>query len=171
MRKSTSGFTIIELLIVIVIIAILAAITLVAYSNIQNRAYDTTVQADLANMAKKFMAYQVINGTYPPSATELSNVGAQATKSAYLVSPSTTYNVVPCITSGAADFSISAISKSGNKYYISSQSGGVKQYTGSDDWTTSTGYTVMCSDSLPGSALPSGSGAPGYGGAWRPWVN
>ena len=37
------GFTIVELLIVIVVIAILAAITIVAYTGIQNRAYDTAV--------------------------------------------------------------------------------------------------------------------------------
>ena len=36
-RSHTTGFTIVELLIVIVIIAILAAITIVAYSGIQQR--------------------------------------------------------------------------------------------------------------------------------------
>ena len=38
MRKPQAGFTIVELLIVIVIIAILAAISIVAYSGIQTRA-------------------------------------------------------------------------------------------------------------------------------------
>ena len=38
MRQTKSGFTIVELLIVIVVIAILAAITIVAYNGIQNRA-------------------------------------------------------------------------------------------------------------------------------------
>ena len=38
MKKTKSGFTIVELLIVIVVIAILAAISMVAYTNIQSRA-------------------------------------------------------------------------------------------------------------------------------------
>ena len=40
------AFTIIELLIVIVVIAILASITVVAYTNIQTKAYNTsTIQS------------------------------------------------------------------------------------------------------------------------------
>lgn len=38
-----SGFTIVELLIVVVVIAILAAITVVAYTGIQNRTYDSGI--------------------------------------------------------------------------------------------------------------------------------
>lgn len=45
-----AGFTIVELLIVIVVIAILAMISIVAYSGIQNRAYDSAVQSDLRSV-------------------------------------------------------------------------------------------------------------------------
>lgn len=38
MRKSVSGFTIVELLIVIIVIAILATISVVAYNGVQQRA-------------------------------------------------------------------------------------------------------------------------------------
>lgn len=50
--QSQSGFTIVELLIVIVVIAILAAITLVAYNGIQQSARLATLQSDLTNNAK-----------------------------------------------------------------------------------------------------------------------
>ncbi len=42
------GFTIVELLIVIVVIGILAAITIVAYNGVQSRARTTTYQTDVA---------------------------------------------------------------------------------------------------------------------------
>ena len=47
-----SGFTIVELLIVIVVIAILAAITIVTYNGIQQRARDAQRKSDVANIAK-----------------------------------------------------------------------------------------------------------------------
>lgn len=61
------GFTIVELLIVIVVIAILAAITVVAYTGVQSQAYDSTVQSDLAGIAKKLEIEKIKSstGTYP----------------------------------------------------------------------------------------------------------
>jgi general secretion pathway protein G len=59
------GFTIVELLIVIVVIATLAAIIIVSYNGIQNRAHDTAVQNDIASMAKKLQLYYVDKGVYP----------------------------------------------------------------------------------------------------------
>ena len=50
--QKQTGFTIVELLIVVVVIAILAAITIVAYNGIQNRAYDSSVQSDMENFSK-----------------------------------------------------------------------------------------------------------------------
>lgn len=52
LKKRQTGFTIVELLIVIVIIGILAAITVVAYNGIQQRAKNQQASSDLANLAK-----------------------------------------------------------------------------------------------------------------------
>lgn len=62
---SLSGFTIVELLIVVVIIAILAAITIVSYNGITNRATQSALQEDLAQNAKTIASYQILNNTYP----------------------------------------------------------------------------------------------------------
>lgn len=51
--KSSSAFTIVELLIVIVVIAILAAITIISYSGITSRAKSASVEADVSNAIKK----------------------------------------------------------------------------------------------------------------------
>jgi len=52
-QSNIKGFTIVELLIVIVVIAILAAITIVSYNGIQRRAIISTLQSELSSSAKK----------------------------------------------------------------------------------------------------------------------
>ena len=59
------GFTIVELLIVIVVIAILAAITIVAYNGIQNRARTSAGSAAANSLVKKAEAYATLNAVYP----------------------------------------------------------------------------------------------------------
>ncbi len=66
--KKNSGFTIVELLIVIVVIGILAAITIVAFNGIQNRANATAAEALAVDMIKKAEAYNAVEGQYPTAA-------------------------------------------------------------------------------------------------------
>jgi len=64
MRKQ-HGFTIVELLIVIVVIALLAAIVIVSFAGMRQRADTTSIQADLTNNSRKLKAYQAIYSSYP----------------------------------------------------------------------------------------------------------
>ncbi len=59
------GFTIVELLIVIVVIAILAAISIVAYNGIQQRAKNSQTTEVLASWIKALNLYKVDNGRWP----------------------------------------------------------------------------------------------------------
>ena len=59
------GFTIVELLIVIVVIGILAAIAFVAYGNVTKKARDSERTADAKALASKAEEYYANNGTYP----------------------------------------------------------------------------------------------------------
>jgi len=56
------GFTIVELLIVIVVIAILAAITVVAYNGIQQRSRVTALWSGIAQVNKSFRLYLTNKG-------------------------------------------------------------------------------------------------------------
>jgi len=69
-HKKQTGFTIVELLIVIVVIAILAAITVVAYNGIQNRAKNNARYSEIKAWAKHFELYKAQEGTYPAMANE-----------------------------------------------------------------------------------------------------
>lgn len=65
MIKSKSGFTIVELLIVIVVIGILAAIAIVAYNGVQIRARNTQQISVAKTYVSAFGAYVAANGAYP----------------------------------------------------------------------------------------------------------
>ncbi len=65
--KRHRGFTIVELLIVIVVIAILAALSVVAYTNIQTRAKNATKASAVQQAVKLIQLYKTGEGTYPRS--------------------------------------------------------------------------------------------------------
>lgn len=64
-RNDKRGFTIVELLIVIVVIGILAAITIVAYNGIQQRARNAQTAASAKAYMNTFSLYVTQNGSYP----------------------------------------------------------------------------------------------------------
>lgn len=59
------GFTIVELLIVIVIIGILATIGFVAFSGAQNKAKKSSAESTLSQVKSKLGEYHAENDTYP----------------------------------------------------------------------------------------------------------
>lgn len=61
------GFTIVELLVVIVVIGILAAITVVAYNGISQRAAYAEMQSDFNTLQKGIAMYKAEHDEYPDS--------------------------------------------------------------------------------------------------------
>jgi len=78
----TKGFTIVELLIVIVVIGILAAITIVAYNGFTTSSKTASAKSSASIAAKKAGTYHAETGNYPTASTDLT--GAASTNSYHL---------------------------------------------------------------------------------------
>ncbi len=128
MNQSAHGFTIVELLIVIVVVAILAALSYVGYTAISNRAHDSVIVSDLSNFAKAANIFYAENGTYPSVAEIGSDVlKLKPTKSSY---DTVGYNLYYCTDAprnggSHSKFGFAAKSKSGKNFYASSVGSGV----------------------------------------------
>ena len=68
LKRKESGFTIVELLIVIVVIGILAALVVTTFSGIQKKARDTERETDVKALHGQIEAYYAQNGRYPTNA-------------------------------------------------------------------------------------------------------
>ena len=113
-QTKARGFTIVELLIVIVVIAILAAITIVAYNGIQNRAKTSSGQAAANSLVKKFEALNAIKGAYYSSAAGAT--GAQITAYA---------NLAPAASEAVVDTPSSVIAAAATGFAVPGTSSGL----------------------------------------------
>ena len=118
----SDGFTLVELLIVIVIIGVLAGISVAAYSGVQKSARDSTVQSDLSNAMKQLAMYEVENGKAPSTSAELSTVNIKPTKSAY---NSSRQNFYYCANISDNKYSIGVATKD-NNYFIANSVDGIE---------------------------------------------
>jgi len=90
------GFTIVELLIVVVVIAILAAITIVAYNGIQNRAKASATQSAVSQAVKKIGLYKVDNADQSPDAATFNTLVVSTNAATYQYTPGS--NGAFCVT-------------------------------------------------------------------------
>ncbi len=68
LKRKQQGFTIVELLIVIIVIGILAALVLVTFSGVQQKARNTERTTDVKAIASHLEVYNAQSGYYPTSA-------------------------------------------------------------------------------------------------------
>jgi len=99
------GFTIVELLIVIVVIGILAAITIVAFNGVQQRARTAAIQSDLKNAATQIGIIYADAGAYPRNVSDLKKSDTTILHYAYI--DSSNYCLSGSDTSGATWYRVS----------------------------------------------------------------
>lgn len=156
------GFTLVELIIVISVIAILASIVVISYGSVTNRAHDAAVQSDLEATSGLLEAYRVNPDTpseFPHATSTLTTLGIKVTKKSYLATSSA--NFIYCTSADYQSFALVARSKSNNFFMLTKD--GLRPYTFTPaDFTTS----ALC-PALGMTFIAAGMTAPG---AWASWV-
>jgi len=118
--RNTKGFTIVELLIVIVVIAILAAISIVAYNGVQTRANNSTVKSDLNKIIKKMELAKIDLGRYPNTVAEIPSLGIS--KGAW---DQVENNAYYCLNTDTGEYAFGARSKARPQGYAVSSTRGL----------------------------------------------
>jgi len=75
MRSTRKGFTLVELLIVVVVIGILAAIAIPKFQNTKGKGYAATIKSDIRNLTSMQEDYFYFNETYASALSQLSFAG------------------------------------------------------------------------------------------------
>lgn len=137
---TSRGFTVVELLIVIVVIGILAAISIVTYGGVQQNARDKSISSDLDNVAGEITRYSVNNAGMLGTAIQWYSGGA--------VNPNiqavpTAGNVIDVVAT-STDYCIRGYNPSANKNSITN--------------SYAKGSTDLACATMPASAAAGGTG-------------
>jgi len=127
--KSEKGFTLIELMIVVAIIGILAAIAIPQFSSYRERAFNSAAESDMRNIMNGEEAYFADAEVYVDVTAITSSTGVQNTFGS-LTGVKISKNVKARVTgAGASDYTANTEHKSGTKIYTGMASAGISSTT------------------------------------------
>ena len=144
--KHARGFTIVELLIVIVVIAIFATISIVSYNGIQDRARSAALKSDVVQASKQLKLFQAENGTYPTT------VSTNCT-----TSPDSSTNKCLKLSSGNTASSYSSPNSNGSFTLTIADASGKTSYVLTDGQTWAT-KNLNVGTMIAGTTTPSNNG-------------
>lgn len=114
-RRAPNGFTLLELLVSVTILAVLTAIAITSYASINKRGRDAKRKTDLEQVRSALEMYRADNGYYPstgaPYFTNVTNLSTDLVSTYMPAIPTDPKNVSPSI------YMYKATNASGGKYY------------------------------------------------------
>lgn len=167
--RSNTGFTIVELLVVIVVIGILAAITIVAYRGISERAHVAAITSDFSTLSKKLELYRIDNDSFPKNSAAMNGMELRMTGGAYKTDIIS--NLHYCRSADFSQYVLIGITKNGKKLYQASGTSAIREYTGPEPLDD-----MPCPAMATISGVPVTTGWSGYVrtdatyGPWRAWT-
>lgn len=166
-KRFFGGFTIVEIMLVIVVIGILASITIVAYNGVQRKGDDGAVQDNLSKITEQYNTYFTDNGKYPPADSTLGSANIKTNHASY-DNTSTSGGMVYCTNAAQTDYVLLARSRSGKAYYVVSD-GPVKTFTGTYPVTSGSPTVASACDPLLGSSTATFAWINSGGGTSGTW--
>jgi type IV pilus assembly protein PilA len=119
-RENDEGFTLVELLVVIIIIGVLAAIAIPVFLSQREKGYDSAVKSDLRNAATAEQTVLTETGAYSNAMADLVDAG-------FAYSAATNYDgnaaVMTATANAGSDFCLTATSRSGTAFQYSTATG------------------------------------------------
>ena len=131
-RKKDEGFTLVELMVVVMIIAILMAIAIPTFLNSRKRAQDAAAKSNVRNGLAAAQAVFTETQGYPATTAMLTSLAAEEPSLTFVATVSTGPKVISVVTDpAAATVVVSALAKSGKCFSfknVSANPGGTTEW-------------------------------------------
>ena len=155
-RKKDGGFTLVELMVVVMIIAILMAIAIPTFLNSRKRAQDSGAKSNVRNGLAAAQSVFSETQAYSISATMVTSLAAEEPSLSFVVAGSTAPKVISVMTDPAtSSIVVSALSDSGKCFatkHVAAAGGGTTNYK--LDGATSTTCVASGTSTPPGTLVP-----------------
>lgn len=131
-RTKDGGFTLVELMVVVMIIAILMAIAIPTFLNSRKRAQDSAAKSNVRNALAAAQSVFSENQVYSVTATMVTSLAAEEPSLSFAATASTGPKVISVVTDpAAATVVVAALSGAGNCYatkHVAASAGGTTQW-------------------------------------------